>query len=80
MSDVPFVARPASIHRHAFRFELRVLIEIFPSILLRLVCLLSLPGMLLASIVFRVRLKWRHLIEVFVSFVAHVLFCVVLSP
>ena len=34
---------------------------------------------MLASIVFRVRLKRRHLVEVFVSFIAHVLYlcCVV---
>ena len=79
MSHMPFVARPALINRHALCFELRVLIEIFPSIILRLVSLLRFPGMLLASIVFRVRLKWRHLVEVFMSFAAHVLFlcCVV---
>ena len=74
MSDVPFVASPALIHRHALCLELRVLIEIFPSIILSLVGLLSLPRMLLSSIMFRVRLKRRHLVEVFVSFVAHVLF------
>ena len=79
MSDVPFVARPAPIHRHALCFELRVLIEIFPRIILRLVSLLSLPGVLLACVVFRVRLERRHLVEVFVSFIAHVLFCVVVS-
>ena len=78
MSDVPFVASPAPIHRHALCFELRVLIKILPSFILSLVSLLSLPGVLLASVVFRVRLKRRHLVEVFMSFVAHVLFCVVL--
>ena len=70
---MPFIARPAPIYRHALRFELRVLIEILPSIILRLVSLLSLPGVLLACIVFRVRLKRWNLVEVFV-FVAHVLF------
>ena len=74
MSHMPFVARPAPIHRHALCFELRVLIEILPSIILRLVSLLSLPGMMLASIVLRVRLKRWNLVEVFVSFAAHVLF------
>ena len=74
MSYMPFVASPAPIHRHALCFELRVLIEIFPSIILRLVSLLSLPRMLLASIVLRVRLERWHLVEVFVSFIAHVLF------
>ena len=79
MPHMPFVARPAPINRHALCFELRVLIEILPSIILRLVGLLSLPRTLLASIVLRVRLKRWNLIEVFVSFVAHVLFCVVVS-
>ena len=74
MPHMPFVARPAPIHRHTLCFELRVLIEIFPRIILRLISLLSLPGVLLASIVFRVRLKRWNLIEIFVSFVAHVLF------
>ena len=73
MSDVPFAARPALIHRHALCFELRVLIEIFPSVILRLVGHLSFPRMMLASVVLRVRLKRWHLVEVFV-FVAHVLF------
>ena len=74
MPYMPFVARPAPIHRHALCLELRILIKIFPSIILRLISLLSLPWMLLACIVFRVRLKRWHLVEVFVSFVAHVLF------
>ena len=74
MPHMPFVASPAPIHRHSLCLELRVLIEIFPRVILRLVSLLRLPGMLLASVVFRVRLKRRHLVEVFVSFVAHVLF------
>ena len=76
---MPFIASPALINRHALCLELRVLIKIFPSIILRLVSLLRLPGVLLASIVLRVRLKRRNLVEVFVSFVAHVLFlcCVV---
>ena len=43
MPDVPFVASPALIHRHSLCLELRVLIEILPSIILRLVGLLSLP-------------------------------------
>ena len=71
---MPFVARPAPIHRHALCFEPRVLIKIFPGIILSLVGLLRLPGVLLASVVLRVRLKRRNLVEVFVSFVAHVLF------
>ena len=74
MSDVPFVASPAPIHRHTLCFELRVLIKIFPRIILRLVSLLSLPGVLLASIVLRVWLKRWNLVEVFVFVVAHVLF------
>ena len=76
---MPFVARPAPIHRHAICLEPRVLIKIFPGIVLRLVSLLSLPRMLLASVVFRVRLKRWHLVEVFVSVISHVLFlcCVV---
>ena len=74
MSHMPFVASPAPIHRHALCLELRVLIEIFPSIILRLVSLLSLPGVLLACVVLRVRLKRWNLVEVFVSFIAHVLF------
>ena len=74
MSHMPFIASPALIHRHTLCFEPRVLIEIFPSIILSLVSLLRLPRVLLASIVFRVRLKRRNFIEVFVSFVAHVLF------
>ena len=78
MPHMPFIASPAPIHRHALCFELRVLIEIFPSIVLSLVGLLSLPGVLLASVVLRVRLKRRHFVEVFMSFVTHVLFCVVL--
>ena len=78
MSDVPFVARPAPIHRHALCLELRVLIEKFPRVILRLVSLLSLPGVLLACVVLRVRLKRRHLVEVFMSVFTHVLFCVVL--
>ena len=73
MPHMPFVASPAPIHRHALCLELRVLIEIFPRIILRLVSLLSLPRVLLACIVFRVRLKRRHLVKVFMSFVAHVL-------
>ena len=73
MSYMPFVARPALIHRHALCFELRVLIKILPSIILSLISLLSLPGVLLASVVLRVRLERRHLVKVFV-FVAHVLF------
>ena len=74
MPHMPFVARPAPIHRHALCFELRVLIEILPGIILRLISLLRLPGAMLACVVFRVRLKRRNLVEVFVSFVAHVLF------
>ena len=74
MPHMPFVARPAPIHRHALCFELRVLIEILPSIILSLVSLLSLPRMLLASVVLRVRLKRRYLVEIFISFITHVLF------
>ena len=74
MSDVPFVARPAPINRHALCLELRVLIKIFPRIILRLISLLSLPRTLLASVVLRVRFERRHLVEVFVSFITHVLF------
>ena len=44
------------------------------SFILRLISHLSFPGVLLASVVFWVRLKWWNLVEVFVSFVAHVLF------
>ena len=79
MSDVPFIASPALISRHSLCFELRVLIEIFPSIVLRLVSLLRLPGVLFASVVLRVRLKRRNLVEVFVSIFTHVLFlcCVI---
>ena len=73
MPHMPFLTSPALIHRHALCFELRVLIEIFPRIILRLVGHLSLPGVLLASIVFGVRLKRWNLVEVFMSFVAHVL-------
>ena len=71
---MPFVASPALIHRHALCFELRVLIKIFPGIVLSLVGLLSLPGVLLASVVLGVRLKRRHLVEIFMSFITHVLF------
>ena len=71
---MPFVASPAPIHRHALCLELRVLIEIFPGIILRLVSLLRLPGVMLASIVLRVRLKRWNFVEVFMSFVAHVLY------
>ena len=74
MPHMPFAASPALIHRHALCLEPRVLIEIFPRIVLRLVSLLSLPRVLLASIVLRVRLERWHLVEVFVSFIAHVLF------
>ena len=79
MPYMPFVASPAPIHRHALCLEPRVLIKKFPGIILRFVGHLSLPGVLLACIVFRVRLKWWNLVEVFVSFIAHVLFlcCVV---
>ena len=70
---MPFIARPTPVHRHAICFELRVLIEIFPRIILRLVSLLGLPGMLLASIVFRVRLERRNFVEVFVFVATHVL-------
>ena len=77
MPHMPFVASSALIHRHALCFELRVLVKILPSVILRLVSLLSLPRMLFSSVVLRVRLKRWNLIEVFVSFVAHVLFCVV---
>ena len=70
---MPFVARPAPIHRHTLCLELRVLIEIFPSIILRLVSLLRIPGVMLASIVLRVRLKRWNFVEVFVSVVTHVL-------
>ena len=79
MPHMPFVASPALIHRHSLCFELRVLIKIFPSIVLRLVSLLRFPRVLLASIVLRVRLERWNLVEVFVSFIAHVLFlcCVV---
>ena len=73
MPHMPFLTRPALIHRHTLCLELRVLIEILPRIILRLVSLLSLPRMLLASIVLRVRLERWHLVEVFVSVVAHVL-------
>ena len=78
MSHMPFVASPAPIHRHSLGFEFRVLIEIFPRIILGLVSHLSLPRMLLSSIMFRVRLERRNLVEVFVSVIAHVSFCVVL--
>ena len=71
---MPFVASPALIHRHALCFELRVLIKIFPGIVLSLVGLLSLPGVLLASVVLGVRLKRRYLVEIFMSFITHVLF------
>ena len=74
MPYMPFIARPAPINRHALCFELRVLVKIFPGIVLRLISLLSLPRMLLASIVLRVRLKRWNLVEVFVPFVTHVLF------
>ena len=74
MPHMPFVARPALIYRHSLCFELRVLIEKFPRIILSLVSLLSLPRMLLASIVLRVWLKRRHFVEVFMSFVTHVLY------
>ena len=74
MPYMPFVARPALIHRHALCFELWVLIKILPGIILRLISHLSFPGVLLASVVFWVRLKRWNLVEVFVSFVAHVLF------
>ena len=79
MAYVPFAARSAPIHRISLCFELRVLLQELPSIVLRLVGLLRLPRVLLASVVFRVRLKRWNLVEVFVSFVAHVLFlcCVV---
>ena len=77
MPDVPFVARPAQIHRISLCLELRVLLQELPRIILRLVSLLSLPRVLLACVVFRVRLERRHLVEVFVSVVAHVLFSVV---
>ena len=70
---MPFIASPAPIHRHALRLELRVLIEIFPRIILRLIGLLRLPRVLLASVVLRVRLKRWNLVEVFVSVVTHVL-------
>ena len=76
---MPFIASPALIHCHALCLELRVLIEIFPSVILRLISHLRLPGMMLACVVLRVRLKWRNLVEVFVSFVAHVLVFVLLS-
>ena len=72
MSYMPFVARPAPIHRHALCFELRILIKIFPRVILCLVSHLSLPGVLLASVVLRVRLKRRNLVEVFVFFTAHI--------
>ena len=71
---MPFVASPALIHRHALCFELRVLIKIFPGIVLSLVSLLRFPRAMLASVVFWVRLKRWNLVEVFVSFVAHVWF------
>ena len=74
MPHMPFVARPTLIHRHALCLELRILIEIFPGIILSLISLLSLPGAMLACIVFRVRLERWNLVEVFVSFVTHVLF------
>ena len=74
VSDVPFVASPALINRHALYLELRVLIKIFPRIILGLVSLLRLPGAMLECVVFRVRLERRHLVKVFVSFVAHVLY------
>ena len=74
MPHMPFVARPALIHRHALCLEFRVLIKILPRIILRLVGLLRLPRVLLASIVLRVRLKRWNFVEVFMSFVIHVLF------
>ena len=74
MPHMPFVARPAPIYRHALCLELRVLIKILPRIILRLVSLLRLPGVLLACVVFRVRLTRRHLVEVFVFVIAHVLY------
>lgn len=70
---MPFVTRSAPIHRHALCLELRVLIEIFPRIVLRLVSLLRLPRVMLASVMLRVRLKRWHLVEVFVFVVTHVL-------
>ena len=76
---MPFIASPAPIHRHALCLELRVLIKILPRIILSLVGLLRLPGVLLSSVVLRVRLERRNLVEVFVSFVAHVLYFVFLS-
>ena len=81
MPYMPFIASPALIHRHALCFELRVLIEILPGIILRIISLLSLPRTLLASVVLRVRLKRWNLIEVFVSVFTHVLFlcCFVFS-
>ena len=74
MSYMPFIARSTPIHRHALCLELLVLIEIFPRVILRLVSLLRLPRAMFACVVLRVRLERWHLIEVFVSFVAHVLF------
>lgn len=74
MSYVPFVARPASVRYHALCPQLWILIEIFPSIIFRLVSLFRFPRVLLASVVFRVRLERRNLVEVFVSVVTHELF------
>ena len=79
MSHMPFVARPAPIHRHTLRLEFRVLIKILPRIILCLVGLLRLPRVLLASVVLRVRLKRWNLVEVFMSVFTHVFFCVVLK-
>ena len=74
MPHMPFVASSAPIYRHTLRLELRVLIKILPRIILRLVGLLRLPRVMLASVVFRVWLKRRNFVEVFMSFVIHVLF------
>lgn len=49
-------------------------IKIFQGIIIRIVSILIIPRMLLASIVLLVRLELWNLVEVFVSFVTHVLF------
>lgn len=71
---MPFLSSPAPIHRISLCFEIRVLLQELPSIIIRLVSLLCLPGMFLACVVFRVRLKRWHLVEVFMSVFTHVLY------
>ena len=64
---MPFLTRLASVCNISHHLQLRILIQKLPSIILSLVCGLSLPGMNLLSPMFWVWFERRHFIRIVMS-------------